>query len=59
MATSKATAIRFTDEDVALVAALRQKLGVISTTEVVRMALRALAERQGVVLTTKKAPKKH
>jgi hypothetical protein len=47
---TKQTAFRFTDEDLALLDALRSKVGVLSRTEVVRMAIRVLAEREGVKL---------
>jgi hypothetical protein len=47
---TKQTAFRFTDEDLALLDALRSKVGVLSRTEVVRMAIRVLAEREGLKL---------
>lgn len=56
MAQVKQIAVRLSDEDLALVEALRSKTGVWSTAEVVRMALRALAEREGVTLS-KRRPK--
>jgi len=45
---TKQTAIRFTQEDLELLAELQFKLGVVSRTEVVRIALRRLAELEGV-----------
>ena len=57
MATTKSTAIRFTDEDAAIIAALQAKLGVLSQSDVIRMSLRALAAQHGVELKPKK-PKK-
>ena len=42
---SRQTAVRFTAADDALLDALRERIGVQSTTEVVRLALRTLAEK--------------
>lgn len=47
---TKQTAIRFTPDDTALLDALQRKLGVVSRTEIVRIALRRLAEQEGVTL---------
>ena len=52
MATSKQTAVRFTVEDAEVVSALRGKMGIQSTTEIVRLALRTLARAQGLDLDT-------
>lgn len=41
-----ATTIRLTDDDRTLIATLKQRLGVRSTTELIRMALRALENRE-------------
>ena len=43
-----ATTIRLKEEDERLIAALRLALGVRSTTELIRLALRALAKQMGV-----------
>lgn len=48
MATAKTTTIRFTPHDVALLDALQMKLGVVNQSDVLRMALRALAEANGI-----------
>jgi hypothetical protein len=48
MATVKQTAFRFTSEDLAIVDAVQHKLGIVNRTDVLRMAIRALAEAQGV-----------
>lgn len=40
--------MRFEKKDAALVDALREKTGIKATSEVIRMALRALAQQQGV-----------
>jgi hypothetical protein len=50
MPTTKQTAIRFTADDLALLEGLRDKLGLLSRTEVVRMAIRLLATREGLKL---------
>ena len=42
------TAIRFTPADLALIAALQKKLGLVNRSDLIRLALRALAEAHGV-----------
>jgi hypothetical protein len=42
--------IRFTDQDRKVVTALRDKLGVKNISDLIRMALRALATKEGVTL---------
>lgn len=46
----KQTAFRLMAADIALLDALQEKLGIVSRTEIVRMAIRALAAREGVAL---------
>lgn len=58
MATTKSTAIRFTDDDTAIIVALQEKLGVLSQSDVIRMSLRALAAQHGVELKPKKRTKR-
>lgn len=48
MATVKQTAFRFTAHDLALIEALQQKLGIVNRTEILRLALRRLADIEGV-----------
>jgi Arc/MetJ-type ribon-helix-helix transcriptional regulator len=48
MATAKTTTIRFTPHDAALLEVLQQKLGVVNQSDVLRMAIRALAEAHGI-----------
>lgn len=48
MATAKATTVRFTAHDVALLDVLQRKLGIVNQSDVLRMALRALAEAHGI-----------
>lgn len=40
------TTIRLSDEDRALIALLKQRFGIASTTQLIRLALRLLAERK-------------
>ncbi len=44
-------AVRLTRNDLAIVEATQQKLGVTTASEVLRMGLRALAREQGLVVT--------
>jgi hypothetical protein len=57
MVTAKQIGIRFTDEDIALLAALMAKTGIGNRTDVVRLAVRKLAQSEGVDLP-KPRPKK-
>ena len=50
MATVKQTAVRFTPDDLELLDALQRKTGIQSRTDVLRMAIRALAEAHGVTI---------
>src|SRR6266540_4271716 len=50
MVTAKQIGIRFTDEDIALIAALMAKTGSGNRTDVVRLAVRKLAQAEGVIL---------
>ncbi len=42
------TTVRFTEEDIALLEAIQERTGILSRSEVLRRAIRALAEREGV-----------
>jgi hypothetical protein len=44
------TTVRFTEQDLALLAALQEKTGIVSRTEILRRAIRVLAERENVAL---------
>jgi hypothetical protein len=48
MVTATQIGVRFTDEDLALVAALQAKTGIGNRTDVIRLALRRLAQAEGV-----------
>ena len=48
MTTAKQTAFRFTPTDLALLEALQRKLGIVNRTEIIRLALRRLADLEGV-----------
>lgn len=48
MATIKQTAFRFTAEDIALLDAIQAKLGIVNRTEILRLAIRRLADLEGV-----------
>lgn len=48
MATAKTTTIRFTPHDAAVLEVLQRKLGILNQSDVLRMALRALAEVNGI-----------
>lgn len=48
MTPTKHTTIRFNAADIALLDALQAKFGLVSRTEVVRMAIRRLAELENV-----------
>jgi hypothetical protein len=48
MQTSKQVAVRLSDADDALLAALHEKLGVQSAADIFRLALRCLAKKEGV-----------
>ena len=43
------TTVRFTDEDLALLDALQSKTGIVSRSEILRRAIRALAEQEEVI----------
>jgi len=42
------TTVRFTDEDIALLDAIQERTGIVSRSEILRRAIRVLAEREGV-----------
>jgi hypothetical protein len=50
MVTARQIGIRFTDEDIALLAALMARTGIGNRTDVVRLAVRKLAQSEGVEL---------
>ena len=54
MATSKQTAVRFTPEDLEILDAVQRRTGIMSRTEVIRMAIRALATAQGIAFEGEK-----
>lgn len=53
MANTHQTTVRFNPEDLALIDALSEKLGLDSRTQVLRVAIRALADREGIKRTRK------
>ena len=55
MGTVKQTAFRLMPEDLEILDALQAKLGIVSRTEIVRMAIRILGEREGIAV---KRPKR-
>jgi hypothetical protein len=58
MATIKATAFRFTAEDIALLDAIQKHTGTLSRTEALRTVLRVYARTEGLdVRLPKRAPK--
>ena len=48
MVTAKQTAFRLREEDLALLEALMTKTGIASRTDVIRLAIRKLAEAEGI-----------
>jgi len=42
------TTVRFTEEDIALLGAIQKRTGIVSRSEILRRAIRVLAEREGV-----------
>lgn len=42
------TTVRFTEEDIALLDAIQERTGIVSRSEILRRAIRVLAEREGV-----------
>jgi len=47
------TTVRFTDADIALLDAIQARTGILSRSEILRRAIRALAEREGVAKPTR------
>jgi len=47
---SRPMGLRLTQEDRLLIAALRKKLGLTNTSGIIRLALRALAEKENVTV---------
>jgi hypothetical protein len=58
MVTATQIGIRFTGEDLALVAAIQAKTGIGNRTDVLRLAIRRLAEAEGVELPKPKKKKR-
>lgn len=52
------TTVRFTDQDLALLDALQQKTGIVSRTEILRRAIRVLAEHEKVGTTSSGSARK-
>jgi hypothetical protein len=50
MAATKQTTMRFTPADLAILDALQEHTGISNQTDVLRLALRALADREGLRL---------
>jgi hypothetical protein len=46
--TPKPSTIRWSDADYKLIKALKAKLGILSAAELIRLALRTLAQKEGV-----------
>lgn len=44
----QSTTVRFTDQDLVLLEAIQKKTGIVSRAEILRRAIRALAEQEGV-----------
>lgn len=44
------TTVRFTDEDIALLDAIQERTGIVSRSEILRRAIRVMAEQEGVRL---------
>jgi len=44
------TTVRFTKQDLALLSAIQRKTGIVSRTEILRRAIRVLAEQEEVAL---------
>jgi len=42
------TTVRFTDEDIALLEAIQERTGIVSRSEILRRAIRVMAEQEGV-----------
>lgn len=42
------TTVRFTDEDIALLDAIQERTGIVSRAEILRRAIRVMAEQEGV-----------
>lgn len=49
------TTVRFTEQDLALLTALQEKTGIVSRTEILRRAIRVLAEQEKVALRSPRA----
>jgi hypothetical protein len=58
MPTTKATAFRFTAEDIALLDAIRRHTGTVSRTETLRAVLRNYVRSEGIDIGKSKRPAK-
>ena len=54
MAATHQSTVRFTDEDVEILDAIQAKTGIVSRAEILRRAIRKLAEVEGVPPTRKR-----
>jgi len=54
----KQSTVRFTEEDLALLDALQAKTGIVSRSEILRRAIRALAEQEEVIPPPRRRRKK-
>jgi Arc/MetJ-type ribon-helix-helix transcriptional regulator len=52
------TTVRFTEADLALLEALQAKTGIVSRSEILRRAIRALAEQEDVIPQLRRRRKK-
>ena len=52
------TTVRFTDEDLALLDALQAKTGIVSRAEILRRAIRVLADQEHVTPTPRRRQRK-
>jgi len=52
------TTVRFTDEDLALLDALQSKTGIVSRSEILRRAIRVLAEKEEIIPARPRRAKK-
>ena len=52
------TTVRFTAEDIALLDAIQARTGILSRSEILRRAIRVLAEREGVSKVPMRKPRR-
>ena len=51
------TTVRFTQQDLALLDAIQEKTGIVSRTEILRRAIRVLAEHEKVTTARRQGPR--